>query len=125
MWFGWVAPGLILVVWGLVLGIKVRRETKAETNQQQLYKKVSHIPILSFVLLFFNLLTKILTNTIEGFGQKGFSVFVILNMMFYAVPVANLVLFVLYTREDNVRLAYFEFLMCRRNNDGLLANSFF
>lgn len=123
LWLNWIAPAIIVVLFGIFMALRTRRIIGSFnpinwTEEKRLTSKVAFIPLASFILLGLNLVTKILTNSLEITGV--FYLFVFLNLLFYLVPIFNLAFFILFMREYGTSLMYFEWMLCRGRSDRLM-----
>lgn len=83
--------------------------------------EVAKIPYVSFTILALNLMTKLIDYGVESWL---FWLYVVVNLLFYLVPMVNLYLFVKFMRGYPTSIEYFTWLIKKKRESVLLASAY-
>lgn len=91
-----VSTTVLILLPAAYLFYSIRKSTKGYlTDEQKLSLEVARIPRASFIILTLNLLTKLIDYGVETWL---FWLYVMVNLLFYTVPMLNLYLFVRFMK---------------------------
>lgn len=123
-WLSEFTMTVLILCLALFLFWQIRKHKKSGRNfgnEQLLALKVVSIPQVNFIILLLNLLSKTIDYSREPWL---FWIYVVVNLLFYIVPIVNLQLFVSFMKGYPCTIYHFTWLIRKKPDSQLLASAY-